>query len=128
MNLDCLTPTVLVSDDDVHICYLLEFLLKRENFDVVVADNGQKTHELIDLSPPPTLILLDIMLPVIGGFELLNSIRANQYWKSVPIIMLSAQKTEKDIVYALDHGANDYVVKPFQPLELMARIRRQLAA
>jgi DNA-binding response OmpR family regulator len=73
---------------------------------------------------PPALILLDVMLPYLDGFELIRKIRRRESWSHVPIIMLTAKSQEQNIVRALDDGANDYVVKPFRPRELMARIRR----
>ncbi|MNL83724.1 Phosphate regulon transcriptional regulatory protein PhoB [compost metagenome] len=66
------------------------------------------------------------MLPYADGFQLVSQIRAKPNWESVPIVMLTAKSQEKDIVRALDAGANDYVLKPFQPQELMARLRRFL--
>jgi DNA-binding response OmpR family regulator len=74
--------------------------------------------------PAPTLVLLDVMLPYLDGFELITKIREHATWKEVPIIMLTAKSQEQNIVRALDQGANDYVVKPFRPGELMSRIRR----
>ena len=73
---------------------------------------------------PLDLILLDVMLPYLDGYELLHVIREQMHWKDVPVIMLTAKQQERDIVRALDAGATDYVVKPFQPNELMARLRR----
>jgi len=70
------------------------------------------------------LVLLDVMLPYVDGFELLRKIRAQVTWSKVPIIMLTAKSQEQTIVRALDQGANDYIVKPFRPGELLARIRR----
>ncbi|MNT82340.1 Phosphate regulon transcriptional regulatory protein PhoB [compost metagenome] len=72
------------------------------------------------------MILLDVMLPYADGFQLVSQIRAKANWAEVPIVMLTAKSQEQDIVRALDAGANDYVLKPFQPQELMARLRRFL--
>jgi DNA-binding response OmpR family regulator len=71
-------------------------------------------------------VLLDVMLPYIDGFEVVALIRARPGWENVPIVMLTAKNTEPDIVRALDAGASDYIVKPFQPNELLARVRRYL--
>jgi DNA-binding response OmpR family regulator len=73
---------------------------------------------------PPQLILLDVMLPFIDGFELLEQIRSKPEWSEVPVIMLTSKGQEKNIVRALEGGADDYIVKPFQPEELVARVRR----
>ncbi|HTK87820.1 MAG TPA: response regulator [Nitrospiraceae bacterium] len=76
--------------------------------------------------PPPQLALLDVMLPYHSGFELVDPIRSKDLWREVPIVMLTADSAERDIVRALNAGANDYVVKPFNPKELTARLRRFL--
>ena len=74
--------------------------------------------------PPPALVLLDIMLPYLNGLQLLAQIRQKAEWQNVPIIMLTADSNERDIEQALAAGANDYMVKPFNPRELIARLRR----
>jgi len=118
--------TVLIIEDDDQIAYLLTFMLEREGYTVVGATDGQIAHDLINKIEPPKLVLLDVMLPFIDGFDLIKLIKSKTEWESVPVIMLSAKSQENDIVQALDAGANDYVVKPFQPMELLARIKRHL--
>lgn len=118
--------TVLIIEDNDQIAYLLTFMLEREGYIVVGATDGQIAHDMINEIEPPKLILLDVMLPFIDGFDLIKLIRSQSDWLEVPIIMLSAKSQENDIVQALDAGANDYVVKPFQPMELLARIKRHL--
>ena len=115
---------VLVAEDDPVIVKLLGFLLDREGYTSSFAADGREALELIKTSPPPCLILLDMMLPHLNGLQLVPAIRNKPEWSDVPIIMLTANSTEKDIVRALDAGANDYVLKPFNPQELMARLRR----
>lgn len=117
-------PTVLVVEDDDQISYLLRFLLEREGYRVLLARDGHEVIKLIDEIPPPRLAIMDIMMPYADGFELLTRIRAKPDWREMPVIMLTARSQEKDIVRALDMGANDYVVKPFLLEELKARIRR----
>ncbi len=117
-------PTVLVAEDDEQISYLLEFLLEREGSRVVLARDGQQAVQLIDQLTPPVLAIFDIMMPHADGFELLTHLRAKAEWRNVPVIMLTARSQEKDIVRALDAGASDYIIKPFLPEELKARIRR----
>ena len=118
--------TVLIIEDDDQIAYLLTFLLEREGYTIVAATDGQIAHNKINEIEPPKLVLLDVMLPFIDGFDLIKLIRSKAKWEKVPVIMLSAKSQENDIVQALDAGANDYVVKPFQPMELLARIKRHL--
>ncbi len=116
---------VLIIEDDEHIAGLLKFLLERHGFSTQVADNGRTAAELItSADAPPSLILLDVMLPYHDGFELMRTIRQQPGWQQVPVIMLTAKNMERDIVRAFDAGANDYIVKPFQPTELLARLRR----
>jgi DNA-binding response OmpR family regulator len=117
-------PVVLVAEDDEQIAYLLQFLLEREGFRVLLARDGHEAQQFIDEIPPPRLVMLDIMMPYADGFEVLARLRARPDWSATPVIMLTARSQEKDIVRALDAGASDYVVKPFLPEELKARIRR----
>lgn len=119
---------VLVVEDDEHIRFLLDFLLGREGFAVHTAADGRVAMDLVDTLAPPSLVLLDLMLPIADGFQILAHIRAKGEWKDVPILMLTSKSQEKDIVRALDGGASDYVLKPFQPAELMARVRRYVKA
>ena len=120
-------PTAVIVEDDQIIVTLLEHLLSRHGFDVRIATDGRQATDLIDTLPsPPALVLLDVMLPYLDGFELIKRIREHATWNQVPIITLTAKSQEHNIVRALDHGANDYLVKPFRPGELLARIRRVL--
>ena len=117
-------PTAVVVEDDQIIVTLLEHLLSRRGFDVRIALDGRQAADFIDTLPPPALVLLDVMLPYLDGFELIKRIREHATWNQVPIIMLTAKSREQNIVRALDCGANDYLIKPFRPEELLARIRR----
>jgi len=114
-----------VVEDDQIIVTILEHLLTRRGYAVEIARDGRQATQYIDATETaPELVLLDVMLPYVDGFELIRKIREHPTWSRVPIIMLTAKSTEQHIVRALDNGANDYVVKPFRPGELMARIRR----
>ena len=86
--------------------------------------DGRAALRIIESEPAPAIAILDVMLPFIDGFQLIGKIRAHAQWKNIPIVMLTAKSQEKDIVRALDAGANDYIVKPFLPEELRARVRR----
>jgi len=119
-----LAPTVLVAEDDEHISHLLTFMLKREKYLVHQARDGRQAKAFIESNPPPAMVLLDVMLPFFDGFALLGLLREQPAWKNTPVIMLTAKTQEQDIVRALSAGANDYVLKPFQPAELLARIKR----
>lgn len=110
---------ILVVDDDVNICELLRLYLVKEGWDVQVAYNGVKAMELFK-NYAPDFVLLDIMLPGEDGFTILKNIRAVS---NVPVIMLTAKGETNDKITGLDFGADDYVCKPFNPKELIARIK-----
>ena len=127
MNPDASTSAVaLVVEDDDQIAYLLRFILEREGYRVELAPDGRAAERLIDSMQPPALAMLDVMLPHVDGYQLLGMIRARETWQAVPVLMLTAKSQEKDIVRALDAGASDYLVKPFKPDELRARIKRMV--
>jgi len=116
-------PFILLVEDDQDIAYVVRFILEREKYRVVHVSNGRDALALLE-GPAPLLTILDVMLPYVDGFQLLGHIRAHPAWSDVPVIMLTAKSQESDIVRALDAGANDYIVKPFKPEELLARVRR----
>ena len=116
--------SVLIVEDDEHISHLLKFMLQREKYTVHLARDGREAKQFIEHHAPPDLVLLDVMLPFFDGFTLVELARAQSAWKNTPIIMLTAKTQEKDIVRALQAGANDYIVKPFQPAEVLARVKR----
>ena len=115
---------VLVVEDDQVVMTLLDHMLARRGFRVRRAVDGRQAAAIIDEVDPPSLVLLDVMLPYVDGFELMRRIRESDPWSKVPIIMLTAKSKERDVVRALEAGANDYVIKPFKPEELIARVRR----
>lgn len=118
---------VLVVEDDAYIAHILEFMLAREGFAATVVRDGEAALRALD-GAPPALVLLDVMLPLHDGYAVLAQIRAREAWRAVPVIMLTARSQEADIVRALEAGATDYVVKPFLPREVMARIKRHVPA
>ena len=113
---------ILVVDDEEPIAKILEFNLRKEGYDVIVANDGEKAVELA-FSEDPDLILLDLMLPKKDGMEVCREVRAQ---KNIPIIMLTAKNSEIDKVLGLEFGADDYVTKPFSTRELMARVKVNL--
>jgi two-component system KDP operon response regulator KdpE len=115
-------PTVLIIDDEAQIRKLLSITLRTNDFKVIEAINAKEGLAAVT-SHPPDLILLDIGLPDKSGHEVLSHFRE---WFTNPIIILSVQSSEDDIIKALDNGASDYLVKPFRTGELMARIRSAL--
>ena len=113
---------VLVVDDDVNICELERIYLEKENFQVTVCHDGRKAVELFK-EKAPDIVILDIMLPGMDGWEVCREIRK---LSTIPIIMLSAKDETFNKVLGLELGADDYMVKPFEPKELVARIRAVL--
>lgn len=125
-EVNSIKPAALIVEDDDQISFLLKFILEREGFQVHLARDGKQAQQLIEKLPPPGVVTLDVMLPYADGFQLLGLIRARPEWAEVPVLMLTAKSQEKEVVRALDAGASDYVIKPFKPDELRARVRRLL--
>lgn len=113
---------ILVVDDDNNICELLRLYLEKEKFNVVIANDGRKAIEIFN-KENPDLILLDIMLPELDGWQVCREIRKSS---QCPIIMLTAKGEVVDKVLGLELGADDYVVKPFEAKEVVARIKAVL--
>ena len=113
---------IMVVDDDRNICELLRLYLAKEEFETVLAYDGRQALELFDREQPD-LVLLDIMMPVLDGWETCRALRQNS---RVPIIMLTARGETFDKVLGLELGADDYVVKPFDTKEVVARIKAVL--
>ncbi len=119
------TPVILVVDDDPGIIRMLQVTLQRRGFDVLTASSGQEALELVDREPVD-LVLLDIMMPGLNGLEVTRALRARPEEERVPVIILTARDTVRDKVTGLELGADDYMTKPFNGEELVARIRVQL--
>lgn len=118
--------SIMLIEDDRIVAKLLRHMLVQRGFSVNIALNGRQAIENLDVKSPPSLILLDIMLPFADGFEVLTKIRSTKGWEKVPIIMLTSKTQEFNVVRAFEAGADDYITKPFQPGELMVRINRFL--
>lgn len=113
---------VLVVDDDVNICEVINMYLKSAGYDTKVVNDGRAAQEMFK-EYKPDLVLLDVMIPNIDGIDVLKWIRKE--W-TTPVIMLTAKGDTFDKVIALELGADDYVVKPFEPKELLARVKAVL--
>lgn len=114
--------TILVVDDERDILELLRYNLVKNGYKVISALTGEEALRLADQTPP-SLVILDLMLPGMDGLEVCRALKAKRELADVPIIMLSAKGEEADIVAGLELGAHDYVCKPFSPRVLIARIR-----
>lgn len=113
---------VLIADDEAEIRQLLRLYLEKDGYQVIEADNGKKAvmiceQEKIDL------VLLDIMMPELNGYQVIQKIRVSN---NIPVIMISAKSLDQDKILGLDLGADDYITKPFNPLEAMARINSNI--
>ena len=117
--------SVLVVDDDVDIARFIEVNLRLEGFDVFVAHDGIEALEVIG-KELPDLALLDVMMPRLDGVELCRRLRSDPLTASLPVIMLTAKSLSVDKVVGLTAGADDYIIKPFDTLELIARVRSTL--
>jgi len=116
---------IAVIEDEADILEVIDYNLSKEGFDVCSALNGEEGLALVK-KEGPDLVLLDLMLPGLDGIEICRTLKADHSTRSIPIIMVTAKGEESDIVLGLGMGADDYVVKPFRPRELMARIRSVL--
>ena len=117
---------ILICDDDPLLIELMSFRLQAKGFDVITATDGEEALAKV-ASDQPSLVVLDAMMPRLDGFEVLSRMKSNAGVAHIPVIMLTARKGEKDIVSALERGADDYLVKPFIPEELLARLSKLLA-
>jgi DNA-binding response OmpR family regulator len=115
---------ILVVDDEPSVVEVVSLYLKREGFTVRTARDGREALSAIH-SDLPALVILDLMLPKVDGIEIVHRLRSNKA-TDVPIIMLTARGQETDRIYGLEIGADDYVVKPFSPAELVARVKAVL--
>lgn len=118
-------PTVLVVEDELAQREVLAYNLEAEGFRVVRAGNGDEALLLVE-EDKPDIIVLDWMLPNVSGIEVCRQLKTRPQTRTIPIIMLSARSEEGDKVRGLETGADDYVVKPYSVIELMARVRSQL--
>lgn len=114
--------TILVADDDAEICELIRLYLEKEGYEVLLCADGLEVLQTMQ-KKRADLLLLDIMMPGLNGYDLIRWIRAES---TLPIIMVSAKVTPAEKVLALDMGADDYISKPFDPLELLSRVQALL--
>jgi len=118
---------ILIVEDDPDIAESLQYNFKREGFRPIVAESGEKGLRLaLDEKNPPSLVILDLMLPGMSGMELCRRLRREPLTEKTPIIMLTAKAAEIDKIAGLELGADDYIVKPFSVKEVVARVRAVL--
>lgn len=117
--------TILLIEDEKNIVELIKYNLEREGFRVLTAMKGNAGLDMA-LKEKPDLVLLDLMLPELGGLDICKTLKHNDKTRNIPVIILTAKGTETDKVVGLELGADDYVTKPFSPRELVARIKAVL--
>jgi DNA-binding response OmpR family regulator len=116
---------ILIVDDEPNIVLSLEYLMRREGFEVAMAADGEAAVQAV-AGPPPDLVILDLMLPRMNGFEVCRRMRAEARWAGVKIVMLTAKGRESEVSRGLRAGADAYVTKPFSTKDLVAQVRRLL--
>lgn len=116
---------VLVADDEPSIVTAVEFLLRREGYEVDIARDGGEALALIEASPPD-LVVLDVMMPQKSGYEVCRSIRGRDDWRHIKVIMLSAKGRDAEVTKGMALGADAYVTKPFSTRDLVARVKALL--
>ena len=117
-------PAILVVDDDLAVCELLQDVLSEHVFDVLVCHNGQDVPGRVQQAPEIALVLLDMMLPDINGLQVLLQLQKQR--PALPVIMLTGLGSESDVVVGLEMGADDYIGKPFNPRVVVARVKAVL--
>ena len=122
-----MTIKMLIADDEPNILISLEYLMKREGYEVLVAHDGEQALEVLRRERPQ-LVLLDVMMPKKSGFEVCQELRADEAIKDTLVLMLTAKGRDTDVAKGRGVGADDYVTKPFSTQELVHRVRDLLAA
>jgi DNA-binding response OmpR family regulator len=116
---------VLIADDEPNIVVSLEFLMKQQGYEVKVARDGEEAFAAV-AAFGPDLILLDVMMPRMSGYDLCQKVRENAAWQDIRIIMLSAKGRDVEVTKGMAVGADAYVTKPFSTKDLLARVREML--
>jgi len=117
---------ILIVDDEPSIIVPLQFLMEQNGYEVMVAFSGEEAMETIARTPPD-LVLLDIMLPVIDGFEVCQRVRENMDWQHIPIILITALGSEINVAKGLALGANAYITKPFSNADVVRKVKDLLS-
>ena len=118
-------PKIVLADDEEHLGHLVKFKLERSGYQVTWKMDGTQALAAIR-EEKPDLAVLDVMMPGLTGFEVLQQVKADPELQHIPVILLTARSQESDIVRGLELGAADYMTKPFRPNELVVRVKRLL--
>ncbi len=120
------TPRILVADDDPIVQQFVSSILVENRYEVFTASDGREGLDMIR-ELKPDLVILDLIMPYRDGYEVLRLLREKKETRKIPVIILSAKSREEDIIRGLEAGAEDFMIKPFNALELVARARKILA-
>lgn len=119
-------PRVLIIEDDPLIARIVEIKLENRGYQVMLASDGQEGLDAVR-QHKPDVVLLDVMMPVMDGYQVLRILRGEAEFATLPVIMLTAKGQERDIMSGLKEGATDYIVKPFSPSEVVERVEKVLS-
>lgn len=122
-----MSQKILIADDEPNILISLEFLMKREGYEVFLARDGQEAVDAI-VRERPALVLLDVMMPIKTGFDVCHEVRALDAVRDTRILMLTAKGRDTDVAKGMALGANAYMIKPFSTKELVQKVRELLGA
>jgi DNA-binding response OmpR family regulator len=120
-----MTHRIVIADDEPNLVLPLEYMLKREGYEVTIARDGQEALDAI-ARVRPQLVLLDVMMPRKSGFEVCQALRADDTQRELKILLLTAKGRDDDVAKGLALGADAYIVKPFSPKALLAKVRELL--
>lgn len=114
---------ILTVDDEKHIVRLIQVNLERQGYEVVTASDGREALEKVD-AERPDLVILDVMMPYMDGFEVLQNMKRNPSTRDIPVIMLTAKAQDADVFKGWQSGVDCYLTKPFNPMELISFVQR----
>ncbi|NPD46189.1 MULTISPECIES: response regulator transcription factor [unclassified Lentimicrobium] len=116
---------IIAIDDEQSIRFIIENTFKKD-FDISTFKNGEEALVSMQTGEIPDLIICDIEMPVMNGFEFIKQVRASGFFDDIPLLMLSGKENSADRINCFDSGADDYIIKPFNPKELLARVKRRM--
>ena len=119
-------PRILVAEDDRYLAALVRQTLEGHGMTVTVAQDGEDALHRAD-SDCPDLVILDVSMPVLDGFDVLRTLKADRFHRDTPVLMLTASRCERDVRCAVSNGASDFITKPFRPDQLVKRVKRLLS-
>lgn len=118
--------TILLVEDDTDLVELATHWLERDGYAVRSTGDGRDALELLAKDPLPDLVLLDVMIPHVTGFAVLEKLRAEQRTRALPVVMMTSFSRERDVAHGRELGANDYIIKPLMELDFLDRVARAL--